>query len=46
MSSAKDYYKVTVFITFIDNFINQLTTLFLNHKSIFDGIAFDLSMLK
>jgi hypothetical protein len=46
VSSVENYYKATVFMPFIDNFINQLSTRFLNHKSVFVGIAFDLSMLK
>jgi hypothetical protein len=46
MSPVEDYYRVIVFMSFIDNFINLLTTRFLNHKSLFDSLAFDLSMLK
>lgn len=46
VSSVEDYYRVTVFMPFIDNFINQLTTRFLNHKSVFEGNRYiDLSRL-
>ncbi|VVC27880.1 Hypothetical protein CINCED_3A001083 [Cinara cedri] len=42
--SVEDYYRVTVFIPFTDNFINQLTTRFLNHKSVLEGNMYiDLS---
>lgn len=37
VSSVEDYYRVTVFMPFIDNFISQLTTRFLNHKSVIEG---------
>lgn len=38
ISSIEDYYKTTVFLPFIDNFINQLHLRFLNHKAVFKGI--------
>ncbi|CAI6372693.1 unnamed protein product [Macrosiphum euphorbiae] len=36
-NSVEDYYRVTVFVPYLDNFISQLSTRFLNHKSIFNG---------
>jgi len=39
VSSVEEYYRVTVFVPFIDNFICQLTSRFLNHKTVFEGKA-------
>jgi len=36
--STEQYYRVTVFLPYIDYFISQLTERFINHKSIFEGI--------
>lgn len=36
--STEQYYRVTVFLPYIDHFISQLTERFINHKSIFEGI--------
>ncbi|XP_060871643.1 52 kDa repressor of the inhibitor of the protein kinase-like [Metopolophium dirhodum] len=35
--STEQYYRVTVFLPYIDYFISQLTERFINHKSIFEG---------
>jgi hypothetical protein len=36
-TSDEEYYKITIYIPFLDSFINQLQARFLNHKSILQG---------
>lgn len=35
--NIEDFYKVTVFIPYLDYFINQLQERFLSHSEIFEG---------
>jgi len=35
--NIKDFYKVTVFIPYLDYFINQLQERFLSHSELFEG---------
>jgi hypothetical protein len=35
--SVNDYFKITVFIPYIDFFISQLTERFLSHSKVFNG---------
>ncbi|XP_008178694.1 zinc finger MYM-type protein 1-like [Acyrthosiphon pisum] len=37
LKSTKDYYRVTVFLPYIDNFISQLKDRFVNHKNVLRG---------
>lgn len=39
VSSVEEYHRMTVFMPFIDNFISQFTSRFLNHKTVFEGKA-------
>lgn len=38
--SVENYYKISVFIPYIDNFISELENRFINHKSVFEGIYY------
>jgi len=35
--TIENYYKITVFIPYIDSFISELQDRFINHKSVFEG---------
>jgi len=35
---VEEYYRITIFIPYLDFFISELTERFLSHKSIFNGI--------
>jgi len=35
---VKEYYRITIFIPYLDFFISELTERFLSHKSIFNNI--------
>ncbi|XP_050064793.1 52 kDa repressor of the inhibitor of the protein kinase-like [Aphis gossypii] len=37
LKSTEEYYRVTVFLPYIDNFISQLTDRFVNHKNVLRG---------
>lgn len=37
ITNVKDYYRITVFIPYIDYFISQLTERFLSHSKVFNG---------
>jgi len=38
LKSTEEYYRVTVFLPYIDNFISQLTDRFVNHKNVLRGL--------
>lgn len=37
ITNVKNYYRITVFIPYIDYFISQLTERFLSHSAVFKG---------
>jgi len=38
LKSTKEYYRVTVFLPYIDNFISQLKDRSVNHKNVLRGL--------
>lgn len=42
-NSVRDYFKISVYIPYVDFFISELTDRFTNHKSIFEGFLCLLS---
>lgn len=38
VKSTEEYYRVTVFLPYIDNFISQLKDRFVNHKNVLIGL--------
>lgn len=39
MESDEDYYRVTIFLPYLDHFISQLKGRFTNHKNILIGVT-------
>lgn len=36
-NTAQDYFKISLFISFLESFISQLNDTFINHKEIIQG---------